>query len=186
MVSGDDRTARLEEVVAKLAARVEALEARLEARPALPALSPSDAGLVELLRTREGGPYERGGRRGAVVYAGAVEIAEREYLWEMERPAPGLMDVPDDEIAAILSVLASPQRLATLKALLSGPKSSNDLQTALGVSSPGQLYHHLDKLLAAGIVEQTRRSLYQIAARHVIPVLAVIAISVDLAAAPRR
>lgn len=185
MAGKKDRVALLEEALAHLADRVAAIESALETAPGLPAISPVDVGLVERLRTRAGGPYQDGARRGAILYGGAVELDEREYLWEMERPAPGLIDLPAEEIASILGVLASPQRLSLLKTLLTGARSSHELQEALGISSPGQLYHHLKELTAIGIVEQTRRGSYQIAARHVIPFLTVLAAAVDLGASSR-
>ena len=178
-------SATLEKRLRELGRRVDALEARLAEResPAVPvpAISPADAGLVDLLRGRRGGPYEQGKRRGAVLYAGALEVEGREYLWEMERPLPGLLAVKAEAIAALLSSLASPQRLQLLRALLGGPKSSQELQEALGISSPGQLYHHLKELTAAGIVEQRDRSAYQLSARRVVPFLAIVAAALDLA-----
>jgi DNA-binding HxlR family transcriptional regulator len=167
---------------------VRKLEGRLRpstSPPALAATSPVDAGVVELLRGRTGGPYRRGKHRGAVLYAGAVAIGEREYLWEMERPVPGLLAVSSDSIATILAALASAQRLQLLRALVGGPRSSRQLQQALGVPSPGHLYHHLKELLAAGIVEKRDRTAYQLPARCVVPLLAVVAATFDLGAGGR-
>ncbi len=67
-----------------------------------------------------------------------------------------------------------------VRALLQQPRTSQDLQAILGVSSPGQLYHHLKELLAAGIVTQTSRSHYEIGERQVVPVLAALAAVSDL------
>ena len=180
-----DRIASLEQALTQLTERVTTLEGKLETAPSVPALSPEDIALAETLRTRAGGPYEVEDMRGAVAYGGAIEIGEREYLFEVERPAPGLARLPMKRIASILGVLASPQRLTLLTALLPGPKSSNELQSALGVASPGQLYHHLKELLAAGIVEQNRRKQYRLAIRHLVPFMTVLAAAVDLGMTPK-
>ncbi|MBW2734497.1 MAG: winged helix-turn-helix transcriptional regulator [Deltaproteobacteria bacterium] len=176
----------LEAQVAELLQRVDALESKLEETPALASISPVDLGILDALRARQGGPYEGKEVKGAVVYGGAVTFGEREYLWEMERPAPGLADVSMASISAVLSVLASPQRLSLIKTLLTGPKTSAELQQALSLSSPGQLYHHLKELLSIGIVEQKKRSAYEVAARHVVPFLAVLAATVDLGATSKQ
>ena len=184
----DQRVRRMETVLEQISKRLEALEGGATRSPtsSVPAISPVDAGVVELLRGRHGGPYEDGKNRGAVLYAGAVSVGDREYLWEMERPVPGLLSLKPEVITPILSALASPQRLQLLRALLLGPKSSHELKEALGVSSAGQLYHHLKELVAAGIVEQRDRTAYQLAARHVVPLLAIMAAALDLGAGRAR
>jgi ArsR family transcriptional regulator, arsenate/arsenite/antimonite-responsive transcriptional repressor len=190
---GDPRMRRLETALDQIAKRLDALEGREAPKrggrtaPAPAAAGPGagsggNGGVVARLRDRRGGPYERGKNRGAVLYAGAVTVGEREYLWEVERPVPGLLALEPEVITPILAALASPQRLLLLRTLLAGPKSSHELQRALGVASAGQLYHHLKELLAVGIVDQRDRSAYQIAARHVVPVLAIMAAAFDLGA----
>jgi DNA-binding transcriptional ArsR family regulator len=181
---GEERLLALERAVRELTARLAALEVAArpgeEGPPPAPPAELAGVDLIEALRGRRGPPYERGDRRGAVLYAGAVSIGGGEYLWQVERPAPGLLALKPERIAPVLASLSSPQRLSLLGALLAGPKSSQELQEVLGVSSPGPLYHHLKELLAAGIVEQRERSAYQIVARHVVPLLAIWAAAFDL------
>ena len=69
---------------------------------------------------------------------------------------------------------------AVVRALVQGAHTSQELQAILGVSSPGQLYHHLKELLAVGIVTQTGRSHYEVAALQVVPLLAILAAAFDL------
>jgi DNA-binding transcriptional ArsR family regulator len=85
------------------------------------------------------------------------------------------MEIDPTLVTRTLATLGHPSRLLLLRALLPAPRSSQQLQEVLGVSSPGQLYHHLKDLLAAGLVRQTARSQYEIASHHVIPLLVIFA-----------
>jgi hypothetical protein len=49
-----------------------------------------------------------------------------------------------------------------LRALLNGPRNSQQLRRELDDPSAGQLYHHLRELMAAGLVVQPARSVYAI------------------------
>jgi ArsR family transcriptional regulator len=57
--------------------------------------------------------------------------------------------------ASKLSVLADPVRLATLEALMEGPKHVGALQKLLGVEQ-SRMSHHLQTLRDAGLVESER------------------------------
>ncbi len=140
----------------------------------------SDLSLLEQLRQRRGRRYQTKEMRGAVAYGGAAVFGEREYLWIREHPVPELAELEPDRLAQALATLGHPSRLVLLRAMLQHARTSQELQAMLGVSSPGQLYHHLKELLAAGIVTQTRRSRYEVAARQVVPVLVVLAAAADL------
>lgn len=157
-------------------------EARRGAARSRPVREPlgSDLALVEQLRRRQGPRYGTKQMRGAVAYAGAVQFGEREYLWIREHPLPEIARVEADRVAPLLAALGHPARLVLLRALLAQARTSRELQAILGVSSPGQLYHHLKELLAAGVVVQTRRSRYEVAARRVVPVLATLAAAADM------
>jgi hypothetical protein len=175
--------------VAEIAAQVAALTRRLDALTAPPpgegALAPlpalGDVAMAEALGGRRGAPYEEGARRGAVAYAGGATIAGREYLWQVERPLPALLDLDGAGPAAVLAALAHPHRVRLLLALLAAPRGAAELQAIIGSSSPGPLYHHLKDLLALGVVVQADKA-YQVPARHVVPLLTVIAITLDLGA----
>ena len=175
----------LEARVAALARRLEVLERQNETRPrrrgrGASEAQASDLVLLDQLRMRDGRRYRGRRMRGAVAYGGAVVFGEREYLWMREHPLPELSELEPGRLAHALATLGHPARLILLRALLQQPRTSQELQAILGVPSPGQLYHHLKELLAAGIVTQTRRSLYEVAGRQVVPVLAALAAVSDL------
>ncbi len=175
----------LEARVAALARRLEVLERQNETRPRrrgrrASEAQGSDLALLDQLRKRDGRRYRGRQMRGAVAYGGAVVFREREYLWMREHPLPELSELEPSRLAQALATLGHPARLILLRALLQQPRTSQELQAILGVPSPGQLYHHLKELLAAGIVTQTRRSLYEVAGRQVVPVLAALAAVSDL------
>jgi hypothetical protein len=54
------------------------------------------------------------------------------------------------------------------------------LEDSAGISSTGQLYHHLKELLAVGLVTQPARSLYELRPRTVIAVCVALLIAADL------
>jgi DNA-binding transcriptional ArsR family regulator len=135
--------------------------------------------LVE--RRRSAQPRDKRGRRGAVVYAGSLELSGAEYLWGIERPLTALLELDPERPAHILATLAHPQRLRLLVALIEQPRTAAELQKVIGGRSPGPLYHHLRELLALGVVAQRERH-YIVPARHVVPLLAALALAVDLGA----
>jgi DNA-binding transcriptional ArsR family regulator len=179
--------------VEQLAARVDALTRKVAAlerpparREALVEASPTGDDLLQLLeRRRAAGKRDPQGRRGAVVYGGSLELAGREYLWAMERPATGLLALDPEVPAQVLATLAHPQRLRLLLALIEEPRTAAELQQVIGSKSPGPLYHHLRDLLALGVVAQQERR-YVVPARHVVPLLAALALAIDLGARPQE
>jgi DNA-binding transcriptional ArsR family regulator len=95
---------------------------------------------------------------------------------------PGLLQLEAEGIARVIAAMGSPQRILLLRALLQGQHSSQQLQEAMGVTSAGQLYHHLKELLAAGIIEQRGRNNYRLDPRKIVPFLTLLAVALDLAA----
>ena len=172
----EDRMQSLESQVAELGRRLERVETggSGDAHPAqAPGARSDDLSLLERLRTRPG---------GAIAYAGAAKLGDRDCLWIMEHAVPDVLELDPDTLARVLAALGHPARLALLRALAEAPRSSQQLQEALGVSSPGQLYHHLKELLATGLVRQVRRSHYEVADHQVVPLLTVLAAVSDLVA----
>lgn len=177
------RLAALERHLSDLTARVAALEAPPRAvAPAPVGPLPAHGAIMEVLQQRDGPPYAQGPVRGALLYAGAVDLAGAEYTWQIERALPFLLDLDAEAVAPLLLALGSPWRLQLVRALLGGPRSSQQLQEALGLGSPGQLYHHLKELLAAGIIEQRARSEYRLAGRKIVPFLTILSAALDLKA----
>lgn len=181
-----DELLELAEQVSALSTRLEKLENLLqtreprEARAAPPPPGELDLDLLQRLRSRTGPAYDEDGVRGAVLYAGASSSEGLNYVWQMERPVPGLLELEEAPLAQVLSALSNPARLKLLRSMLRGPRSSQQLQETLGNVSTGQFYHHLKELLSAGIVVQKERSRYEVQAHHVIPLLAILAAAYDL------
>ncbi|WP_147268235.1 helix-turn-helix domain-containing protein [Spongiactinospora rosea] len=137
---------------------------------------------LEHLRDRMGEEHARAGRSGAVTYAGAARLNDRDYLWVREHAVPDLAEADWTVAARLLECLGSPSRLALLTALLDAPRTSRQLQEALGETSTGHLYHHLRDLQATGLLVQRRRGTYELAPHTVVPLLAIVAVALDLGA----
>lgn len=187
MSENDERLARLEDQVSDLLERIAAVEGsepkETKKRSSSPEVAPGepDLGLLERLQGRTGAPYEEGDERGAILYAGSARFDDRSYVWQIERPVPGLLGVEEEVLTPVISALASPSRLQLLKAMLRGASTNQQLQQALGEVSVGQLYHHLKELQSAGLIAQKRRGSYEIKTQAVVPLLAILAAAYDLA-----
>lgn len=163
-----------------LAARVEALEARLTRLEAPPRPAPvADIGLVQQLLA----DLDPAGGGARLVYAGAGPWPGGTVAWQVGRPWDEVVDEPAEPLARVLSALSSGMRVRILTALLAGPRSTAALAEVLDQPSAGQLFHHLKELLAAGLVHQPDRGTYALRKQHAIPVLAVLSAAADLVTA---
>jgi DNA-binding transcriptional ArsR family regulator len=169
--------------LAELARRVAALEATkgTKSKRAPTTTHDSDDLLQLLERRRAAAPKDRHGRGGVVTYGGSLSLGAAEYLWAIERPLDGVLATELEAAAHVLAMLANPQRLRILVALVEQPRTAAELQKVIASKSPGPLYHHLRDLLALGVVAQHERR-YVIPARHVVPLLTALTLTVDLAA----
>lgn len=143
--------------------RLAALEARvaaLESGVAPPAPAPVD-------------------RSGSLGYEGAVRL-HGEVSWRIEYSPAATLDLAPAPVAEVLAALGHPVRLALVRRLLSGPGSAAELQEAAGLSSTGQVYHHLKSLTAARVVEQDGRS-FRVPTTGVVPVLTMLLAAGDVA-----
>ena len=185
----DERIAALEQAVARLAERVAVLEQQgdgLEtAVPAPPPLPPGeiDFALLDRLYGRDGIPYAADGVKGAIVYATAYQAADGKLIrWYAESAAPALLAYDGHLLAQVLVALGHPIRLQLVRLLLKeGATDRQTMQTAVGSQSAGRLYFHLNSLLAAGLVVQLRRGVYEIELGKAAQLLALLATAVDLA-----
>jgi predicted transcriptional regulator len=73
-------------------------------------------------------------------------------------------------LAQLFAALANAHRVIILRTLYEGPRTSQQLQELLGMTSAGQLYHHLKELLATGLILQRGRSAYTIEPTKVVPI----------------
>jgi ArsR family transcriptional regulator, arsenate/arsenite/antimonite-responsive transcriptional repressor len=135
---------------------------------------------MQRLQNRRDGIFDADGVGGAIVYAGDFRNEQTTAAWHVERPVPYLAAHDAEALATIMAALSHPQRLALVQLLLRGPHDRQQLQEALDISSPGQLYHHLHSLLDAGVVTQRRRGVYALMPRATIPLLAIMAAAVDI------
>lgn len=173
---------RLRKIGMDIETRLAALEARvadLEGQRDVQA--PIDFSVLQTLQQRRGAAFERGSVRGAVFFAGALFHGAEQIIWQNEQPLSAVLDAPASALALVLAALGNPHRLAIVQLLLQQPASAQELQAALVVSSPGQLYHHLKELRTAGILDQHQRGTYHLTPQHVVPILALLAASSNIA-----
>lgn len=149
---------RLERQVKRLAQRISTLE-HGELPPAPPAGEPGEA-VVTYSGSGQFGPFR-------------IRIARREQLATLLAAEPEL-------ITPVFAALSSPVRIALLRSLIDGPRTSQQLQEAVDTGSVGQLYHHLKELQSAGLVVQPRRSEYAIPQGKVVDVCVALATALHL------
>lgn len=167
-----DRFAALEEQIAALQARIAALEARIPHDAQ--SLVTSQHDLVTTI-SMHGQPLRQDEAdestvQGTLMYAGFARIAGQPYQIQRQQLVAPLFDLAPDALAHVFAALASPHRIIILRLLCQGPRTSQQLQELLGMSSAGQLYHHLKELLAAGLIVQRGRSHYGVDPAKVITI----------------
>jgi DNA-binding transcriptional ArsR family regulator len=118
---------------------------------------------------------------GVLHYGGHARLGGYQWSWEIRRPPAWLLQRPAGPIAAVLAAAGHPARFEILQLLAAGPMPIAELQSRLALTSPGQLYHHLKTLAAAGLVEQPERGVYRVPPHAIFPVLALAAAAVDVA-----
>lgn len=95
--------------------------------------------------------------------------------WRLEAEAAAVAAADWGAEAGRLAALGHPVRLAILRAALDGPVGAAALKAAAGAGTPGQLYHHLRELAAAGWLRAEARGRYAIPPGRSGPLLAVLA-----------
>lgn len=151
-MTDDERLAALEQ-------RVAALEAALG--PPQPAADADDA--------------------GEVGYQGSVHL-DGERSWTIRYAAGAVLDLPSATVAEVLAALGHTARLALVRRLLTGPATAAELREAAGLSSTGQLYHHLRALTGARVVAQDGHH-YRVPATATVPVMVALVAAADLGGA---
>ncbi len=158
--------------IAALEVRVSALETQT---PEPSAIINEELGLVRQLQQRIGSEYEHELGQGAFLFAGSINSALGNYVWQGEYGLGELLRDPAERLIIVLSALASPVRLQIIQTLLEKPASSQSLLEQLHMQSAGQLYHHLKELRNAGIITQRGRSDYSLEIKALIPVMVILA-----------
>lgn len=178
----------VEQQIADLQARVAALEARFPPPSANAAEPPSlpSGELASLGHQHDGSPLQEGTPQGELLYAGVLEVARKRYQRQRRQPISAAFEAPAQPLAQLFAALASPHRVILLRTLCQGPRSSQALQELLGMSSAGQLYHHLNELLAVGLIVQHGRRDYDIAPSQQPLICLVLALASDLMTEKQR
>lgn len=99
--------------------------------------------------------------------------------WRHEVPVAALLAADWPALAPRLSALGHPVRLAILRAIAGGASDAAALQQAAGAATPGQFYHHLRELTAAGWLVAERRGRYALPAGRAGALLAAVALALD-------
>lgn len=115
-----------------------------------------------------------------VVYAGSGQFGARRMTIRQRKTLGEVLSVTPESVAPVFAGLANPARIALLYALIDGPRTSQQLREVLDAGSVGQLYHHLRELLAAGLVVQPSRSVYQIPPGKVVAVCVAVSAAEQL------
>jgi len=151
--------------LADLTRRVEALEGTAPVTPATPVDDPLWIlnGIKKLM------PADTA---GAIVFAGAVSVAAGPVEWQVGFPVDGLLEDDWSTRAASIGSLGHPVRLALLHAVINGATTVGQLSEGLGTT--GQLYHHLNQLVAQGWLQSAGRGHYSIPAERVVPLLVIL------------
>lgn len=151
--------------IADLKARVEALESRPATIDRSP---PSDPfWILEGIKERVDDP-------GAVFFAGVVRTAAGPVEWQIGHPVDQILASDWGMLAQSLASLGNPVRLRLLQAVISGATTVGDLSGGDGMGTTGQLYHHLNQLVAQGWLEQAGRGQYRLPAQRVVPLLVLL------------
>ncbi|MFD6949902.1 transcriptional regulator [Nocardiopsis sp. TSRI0078] len=162
-----------EERLADLEARVAALEADADERFSRggAAARPSEDAFFALNALRE---HATG--RGGVVFAGIVRAEEGEsgLEWQQGLPVERLEGADWSRCAAGLDALGNPVRLQLLHAVWNGTSTVAELAERSDFGTTGQIYHHVNLLVAAGWLTTVRRGHYVVPPERVVPLLAIL------------
>lgn len=156
----------LRAILDRLGARLD----RLEARPELSAPGEPDARTFWVLD----GIKERFEPAGAVVYAGAVATAAGPVEWQIGQPTEQVLEMDWSALAPNLAALGHPVRLSLLHAIISGAGTVGELAAGEGMGTTGQLYHHLNQLVAQGWLVAGGRGHYSIPPERVVPLMVIL------------
>lgn len=183
----DDRNASdLDDRMAALEQRMAILE-RGAANPGrrlhdASSTAPDQLWALAVLEGRQGEPYESEAARGCLLYAGSLTApGSGTVAWQIERPVPSILQHAWDPCAPAFAALGHPVRLEIIRRLLTGARTSQDLQEIADLGTTGRLYHHLRELQACGLVVATRRNRYAIPPAKVVPCLVMVAAALELA-----
>ncbi|MEF2277099.1 hypothetical protein V3W47_02235 [Deinococcus sp. YIM 134068] len=157
----------LEDRLRVLEERVEALEGQ-RTDPPTPSPTPgSDFWALDTLTTRH--------PQGAVLFSGHARLPTGErYGWQDTALTPDLLAADWGGAAPALAALGHPLRLALLRAVLHGQRTTAEFQARPDLAGAGKLYHHLRELQAAGWLSPQGRGRYMVPAGRVVSLLVIL------------
>lgn len=92
-----------------------------------------------------------------VGHFGAIKVGETSSTWwsiRIGNAALKCLDNPDYKVAQVLATLGNEHRLAILRSTLYGPKTVAEILAETGLSTTGQVHHHLRELERSRYVER--------------------------------
>jgi DNA-binding transcriptional ArsR family regulator len=160
-----EQLAGLETQIVDLTARVQALESRPPKHE--PSASSDPLWILDGIKERVDDP-------GAVFFAGVVRTTAGPVEWQTGYPVDQVLASDWGMLAQSLASLGNPVRLRLLQAVISGATTVGDLSAGKRMGTTGQLYHHLNQLVAQGWLEQAGRGRYTLPAQRVVPLLVLL------------
>jgi hypothetical protein len=154
-------------LIGRLTERVAALESRDDARD-VPAVAGDDP--LWILN----GIKQRVPEPGAVFFAGAVQTVAGPVEWQVGFPTERLLEEDWGTVAGSIAALGNPVRLSLLHAVMGGATSVAQLSEGEGMGTTGQIYHHLNQLVAHGWLIAGGRGHYAIPGERVVPLLVIL------------
>ncbi|MCM6762432.1 winged helix-turn-helix domain-containing protein [Rathayibacter sp. ZW T2_19] len=159
-----------------LGAELDALRARLDRIEAsgvvaAPRDAPNDDPLWALTALRE-----RLSPPGGVVFAGSVGTPAGPVEWQYGLTTDAFFerDWGASPGPTALAALGSPVRLRFLQAIAGGVETVAQLAESEGAGTTGQIYHHVNQLVAAGWLEARGRGRYGIPPERLVPLLVIL------------
>lgn len=135
----------------------------------------SDAVLASLM-DRIQDECESDGSTGRVVYTGIFASGGRQSNWIGMYNTDNLLKLIEDRTAEkVLNCIGSGDKLNILLALLRKPMTVAQIVSEGGFNSTGQVYHHLNALIAADLVEENSKGIYVIIPHRVQGVIMLLA-----------
>lgn len=161
-------------------ARVEERLSALEAAPLVGAVDAEPGGQDPDVFFALNGLKARAPATGAVVFAGFLGGEAGNLEWQYGATYDDLAAQDWADQSARLEALASPVRLTILRSVHAGIDSVIRLAELPELGSSGQIYHHINLLLAAGWLSQARRGHYVIPVDRLVPLLVILTASKGL------
>lgn len=114
---------------------------------------------------------------GSVAISGALTDAagSREVRWEQAFPVDALLAAQTEDSVKTLAAIGHRQRLAMIGHMIGQPTTAAELVSNLDLGTTGAAYHHLNVLIAAGLVVQESRGVFALAPERLATIVTILA-----------